>query len=145
MFPFRQLCVYCCRLSLTVTIKAVYANSPSNVTMENMFLYRKQNSNHRKGSGALCQLNSYVKYPAGSSYHLTRLVFMKTSSHALSPPSSHVLRQDVVLSLLEEPSPTAGHRCSSQLRSLLTRDARKGDPHSNGLCRFTAPWLCRSI
>ena len=35
-----------------------YANLPSNVTMENMFLYRKSNSNHRKGSGACCQLNS---------------------------------------------------------------------------------------
>ena len=57
-----------------------YANSPSNVTVENMFLYRKPNRNHRKGSGACCQLNSYVKYPAGSSSHLTRLVFMKTSS-----------------------------------------------------------------
>ena len=57
-----------------------YANSPSNVKMENMFLYRKPNSNHRKGSGACCQLNSYVKYPASSAYHLTRLVFMKTSS-----------------------------------------------------------------
>ena len=27
----------------------------------------------------MLQLNSYVKYPASSSYHLTRLVFMKTS------------------------------------------------------------------
>ena len=52
-----------------------YVNSPSNVTMENMFLYSKPNSNHRIGSGACCQLNSYVKYPASSSYHLTRLVF----------------------------------------------------------------------
>ena len=34
------------------------AKSPSNVTMENMFLYRKPNSNHRKGPGACCQLNS---------------------------------------------------------------------------------------
>ena len=64
-----------------------YANSPSNVTMENRFLYCKPNSNHRKGSGACCQLNSYMKYPASSSYHLTRLVLMKTSS----PPHFHRL------------------------------------------------------
>ena len=57
-----------------------YANSPSNVTMENIFIYHKANSNHRQGPGACCQLNSHVKYPASSSYHLTRLVLVKTSS-----------------------------------------------------------------
>ena len=62
-------CMYCCRSWLTVTIM------PIRLAMENMFLYRKPNSNHRKGSGAYCQLNSHVKYPASSSYHIKILVF----------------------------------------------------------------------
>ena len=94
-----------------------------------MFLYGKPNSNHRKGSGARCRLNSYVKYPAGSSYHLTRLVFMKTSSPALSFATGGTF-----------PNCRASVQFTATLATMiLTKDARKGYPHSNGLGRFTAP------
>ena len=73
-----------------------YANLPSNVTMENMFLYRKPNSNHRKGSGGMLPielLRNDVKYLASSSYHLTRLVFMKRfSSRTFTAFLTHFLR-----------------------------------------------------
>ena len=110
-----------------------YANSPSNVTMENMFLYCKPNSNHRKGSGACCQFNSYVKYPASSSYHLTRLVFMKTSS-------PHTFNAFLTLATARRRSFATGGTFSNSrallqftatlTTMLLTRDARKGDHHS---------------
>ena len=56
---------------------------------------------------------------------------------ALSTPSSKLLWQDVVL---VQVSSTAGHRRSSRFTStldttLLAINPRRGDPHSNGLCR----------
>ena len=120
-----------------------YANSPSNVTMENMFIYRKPNSNHRKGSGACCQLNSYMKYPASSSYHLTRLVFMKTSSPRTF--SAFLALATARRCSLATGGTFSNSRASLQFTAtlttmLLTRDTRKGDLHSNGLCRFSLIW-----
>ena len=82
--------VHCCQWWLTVTVCEV-------VVMENMFLFRK-NSNHRKVSGNATN-PYYVKYPSSSPSLLTRLGLMQTSSPALSPPSSHLLRQGVVISV----------------------------------------------
>ena len=59
---------------------------------------------------------------------------------SLSPPSSHLLRQDVLS--LRTGGTFSNSRTSSQFTAtlttiLLTRDVRRGDPHSNGLWRFS--------
>ena len=89
-----------------------------------------------KRVGGMLQLNSYVKYPASSPYHLTRLIFMKTSS-------PRIFTAVLTLAASKRCSFATGRTFSnsrasfsSQLRSLTTllaRDARRGDPHSNGL------------
>ena len=60
---------------------------------------------------------------------------------ALSPPSSHFLRQDVGLSLPDRGT-FSNSRAWSPFKATLTtllptRDVRKCDPHSNVLCRFS--------
>ncbi len=91
----------------------------------------------------MLQLNSYVKYPASSSYHLTRLVFMKTSS-------PRTFNAFLILATTRRCSFATGGIFSNSrallqftatlTTMLLTRDARKGDHHSNGVCRFSLIW-----
>ena len=74
MLPFRQLCV--------LWMMADCHHMPIRLVMSQWNICFST-ANHTaitgKGGGML-QLNSYVKYHASSSYHLTRLVFMKTFS-----------------------------------------------------------------
>ena len=93
--------------------------------------------------GACCQLNSYEKHPASSPYHLTRLVIMKTSS-------PRTFTAFLTLATARRSSFAIGGTFSNSRASLqftatlttmlLTRDARKSDLHSNGLCGFSLIW-----
>ena len=75
-----------------------------------------------------------MKYPASSSYLLTRFVLMKTSSP---------LTFTAFLTLAKaRRCYFSNSRAASQFTAtlttiLLTRDVRRGDPYSNGLCRFS--------
>ena len=107
------------------------------------FSIANQTATTEKGQGhAANWTHNHVKYRASSSYHLTILVFMKTSS-------PRTFTAFLALATARRCSFATGGTFSNRRASvqftatlttmLLTWDARKGD-HSNGLCRFSLIW-----
>ncbi len=133
-------CMYWCRWWLTVTIMPIrLATWQWKICLSTA----NQTAITEKGRGHAANWTHNVKYPASSSYHLTRLVFMKTSS-------PRTFNAFLTLATTRRCSFATGGTFSNSralLQStatlttmLLTRDARKGDHHSNGLCRFSLIW-----
>ena len=101
------------------------------MTMENMFIFRKQQSLKSVEGMLLTQ-----PYRANSSSLLTRLRLVQASS-------SRTFTAFITLAMTRRCSCAsffnggASSQFTVTLATLVTRDPRRGDPHSNGLCRFS--------
>ena len=84
--------------------------------------------------------NPYLKYTASSSSLLTRLGLMHTSSPRTF--NAFITLATAIHCYFDTGGRFFNGKVSSQFTdalatTLLARDARRGNPHSNGLCRFS--------
>ena len=110
-------CVYCCRWWLTIT-RCQFAYQCDNGKYISPPQSIQQSLIRARGMQPIeliCQIPCKLALP---SHKISIYENVLTPHFHRLPHTCYILRQDIILSLLEEPSPSAEQRCSSQLRAL---------------------------